>query len=262
MRLSRFLLQHSIGQGVQLHLPAKPVGIKTDTDGTISALRIQESNGSEQEIACSRLLIAAGAWTRSVFSTLFPKSPVRVGIDSLAGYSLVVKSPRWAKGLAEKDCHAIFTSMRGGISPEIFSRFGGEDGENEIYIAGLNDANLPLPELANNADVDDASVAELHTIAQRLLGTPGSKTSDLQILRKGLCFRPVTQRGVPILAKVPAAKLGSGISSQKPSTAGVYIAAGHGPWGISHSLGTGKVMAEMLEGVKELSADVRKLGLQ
>ena len=42
---------------------------------------------------------------------------------------------------------------------------------------------------------------------------------------------------------------------------GVFIAAGHGPWGISHSLGTGKVMAEMLEG-EELSADVGALGMQ
>jgi len=40
----------------------------------------------------------------------------------------------------------------------------------------------------------------------------------------------------------------------------VFLAAGHGPWGISNSLGTGKVMSEMIEG-QETSVDIRGLGL-
>lgn len=141
-----------------------------------------------------------------------------------------------------------------GFSPEIFSRIG-----EEIYIAGLNDPNLPLPEVATDATVDPASVQELNTIAQRLLGSD-VEPSDLQIVREGLCFRPVTRRGVPILAKIQDRELG-GIGTKTGSNGGVFVCAGHGPWGISHSLGTGKVMAEMLEGEK-LSADVGALGLQ
>lgn len=41
----------------------------------------------------------------------------------------------------------------------------------------------------------------------------------------------------------------------------MFVAAGHGPWGISHSLGTGKVMAEMIEG-KPTSANIKALGMQ
>lgn len=40
----------------------------------------------------------------------------------------------------------------------------------------------------------------------------------------------------------------------------VFVCAGHGPWGISLSLGTGLVLAEMVLG-RELSADVSQLGL-
>lgn len=40
----------------------------------------------------------------------------------------------------------------------------------------------------------------------------------------------------------------------------LLIVLGHGPWGISHSLGTGKVMAEMVES-KPLSANVKSLSL-
>ena len=44
---------------------------------------------------------------------------------------------------------------------------------------------------------------------------------------------------------------------------GVFIAAGHGAWGISLSLGTGYVVAGLVEGRKKggLGADVGRLGL-
>lgn len=248
-----------MSKGVQLHQPAKAVRISKDDAGAMSSIRVQHSSGAEHEISCARLLITAGAWTPLVFSKLFPASPLRIGVQPLAGYSLIVKSPRWSKELESKGFHAIFTSMRGGISPEIFSRIGEE---NEIYVAGLNDASLPLPELATDAKIEKDSNAELHHISQKLLGRPSSQPSDLEILREGLCFRPVTNRGVPIMARVPDGKLGDGIKMKDGANGGVFIAAGHGPWGISHSLGTGKVMAEMLEGGGKLSADVRWLGLQ
>ena len=41
---------------------------------------------------------------------------------------------------------------------------------------------------------------------------------------------------------------------------GVFVSAGHGPWGISQSLGTGKVLAELIED-KPTSANIRGLGV-
>lgn len=227
----------------------------------LAELEIQKLDGTPETIPCTRLLISSGAWTPAVFRTLFPASEVRVGVQPLAGYSLIVRSPRLAKELDRSGCHAIFTSMRGGVSPELFSRIGGDASESEIYIAGLNDAGLPLPELASDAKIEKDSNAELHHITQKLLGKPGAEASDLEILKEGLCFRPVTRTGVPILAKIPDEKLGNGVKVKSGEDGDVFIAAGHGPWGISHSLGTGKVMAEMLQGQKT-SADVRRLGLQ
>lgn len=221
----------------------------------MSAIRITHESGANHKIPCTRLLISAGAWTPSVFSTLFPASPLEISVSQLAGYSLVLKSPRWTKENESKGCHAIFTTMRSGFSPEVFSRMG-----EEIYIAGLNDPSLPLPETATDAKVDPASIDELRQVAQRLLGRDGTDVSDLEVLREGLCFRPVTRKGVPIICQVPDEELG-GIETRHGADGGVFVAAGHGPWGISHSLGTGKVMAEMLERQK-LSANVRALGMQ
>lgn len=254
LRLSQFLLRESIRKGVRLHHAAKAVRISEDESGEMSGIRIHHARGGDHKIPCTRLLITAGAWTPRVFETLFPNSKLKIGVSQLAGHSLVVKSPRWTKELESKGCHAVFTTMRSGLNPEIFSRSG-----EEIYVAGLNDPSLPLPDLPTDAKVDKASIDEMNGIAERLLGTPG--TSDLQVVREAVCFRPVTRRGVPILSRIGDKDLGGGIETKAGNDGGVFVAAGHGPWGISHSLGTGKVMAEMLEGEVK-SADVGALGMQ
>lgn len=242
-------------KGVRLHHPAKAVKISRDQSGTLSAIRLEDNKGADLKLPCTRLLITSGAWTPEVFRTLFPYSTLDIPVSQLAGHSVVVKSPRWTKEHESSGCHAVFTTMRSGFSPEIISRVG-----EEIYVAGLNDPSLPLPPSAAEAKVDKASINELKTVAQKLLGEDGTDVSDLEIVREGLCFRPVTRKGVPILCRIPDDELGS-IATRPQPDGGVYVAAGHGPWGISHSLGTGKIMAEMLEG-EDLSADVRLLGMQ
>jgi glycine/D-amino acid oxidase-like deaminating enzyme len=252
-------LHESVAAGVKLHQPAQVLSISSDSDSGVATLKIRDSvKGSESEISCTRLLFSAGAWTPRVFATLFPDYPRSLPITSLAGHSIVVESPRWNDSLARADCHAVFTTLPGeDFSPEIFSRVG-----SEIYIAGLNDASIPLPERPEAAVIDTKCVGKLQAVARKLLGTQGVELElgsgeDLKVLRQGLCFRPVTRKGTPIVSKVEERSFGSrgsGVSG------GVYVAAGHGPWGISHSLGTGLVMAEMLQGVA-LSADVSLLSL-
>lgn len=215
---------------------------------------LKNGSTSELEILCTRLVITAGAWSPIVFETLFPEAKIELPISSLAGHSLVVRSPRWSKQLEDSGCHAVFTTESGSFAPEIFSRIGGE-----IYIAGLNSTTTPLPAVATESKIIQESVRQLQTTAIRLLGLPGG-VNDLEVLREGLCFRPVTSRGTPILSRIPDAKLGEGYTTRGGGEGGVYLAAGHGPWGISMSLGTGKVMAEMIQGLPT-SAGVEALAL-
>lgn len=106
--------------------------------------------------------------------------------------------------------------------------------------------------MPTEAKVDERAVGTLKRTAKRLLGTKGDG-EDLEVVRTALCFRPVTRRGTPILARIPE-------NDVETKGVGVWVAAGHGPWGISLSLGTGKVMAEMIQG-RPMSADVSRLGL-
>jgi len=252
LRLCKFLLQTCLSLGVRLHHPARAISVEKDMRDELSSIRIlNTSTNAVSEIPCTRLLISAGAWSPQVFSTLFPNAAVKIPISSLAGHSLVVRSPRWGKAHEAKGCHAVFTTDEAGYSPEIFSRMG-----EEIYIAGLNSSSLPLPPLATESSIDETSIAKLKKTAQSLLGAEGE---EVEVVRKGLCFRPVTRMGTPILARIPDQRLG-GIGTRAEGEGGVFLAAGHGPWGISLSLGTGKTMSEMIEG-RGTGFDVGGFGL-
>lgn len=252
-RLCQFLLSSCLSKGVRLHHPAEIISIHRDSFGSLSGVVISYENSAEVVIPCTHLLLAAGAWTPKVFSSLFPSSSLRIPISSLAGHSVLLRSPLWPpapspypsqiassfeelSSPAKLSCHAVFTDDPADYSPEIFSRLPGH-----IYLAGLNSATYPLPPLPRERVIDKESIATLMVTAKRLMG------NDLEVLREAVCWRPISARGTPYLGEIQGEQ-------------GVWIAAAHGMWGISLSLGTGKVMAEMLQG-KKTSADVSKLAL-
>lgn len=259
-----------MSRGVKLHNPAKATSVITDqVSGTITGVKIINlDTQTECTLECTNIIICAGPWTPQVYHDLFPSSRLSIPISSLAGYSLVVRSPRHTlqdeRVTYAGRSHAVFTTPSAsiGFCPEIFSRQGGE-----IYISGLNPMHIPLPAQAEDSCniMEQKEMERLRRVAVRLMGglAEGSvestddipNTNDLEILREGLCFRPVSARGVPYVGRVDEDLLG-GLktgSQNRPehgaTRGGVFIASGHGPWGISLSLGTGKVIAQMVEGV-------------
>jgi glycine/D-amino acid oxidase-like deaminating enzyme len=256
LALCQFLLRKCLEAGVQLHHPATVLSVARDIRDELSSVTVADTNSStEVDIPCTRIVIAAGAWSGGVFRTLFPHSRREIPVGSLAGHSLVVKSPRWHRELEAGGCHALYTTAEPGYSPEIYARIGGH-----IYVAGLNSATLPLPEAeGGKARPRQGDIARLKETAAELLG-PEVGAGDLEVVREGLCFRPVTPSGRPILARMKDEDLGIGVKTRSGREGGVYVAAGHGPWGISLGLGTGMVLAEMVTG-RKLSAEVGQLGL-
>lgn len=251
--LCRFLLDECLERGVRLHHPARATAVMQDVRDELSSVTIADTASStETDVPCTRLIITAGAWSPQVFTELFPNSQSKLPVSSLAGHSLVLRSPRWTEALEEKGCHAVFTTTRSSFAPEIFSRRGGE-----IYVAGLNSASLPLPALATERQVSGEAIEEVRKVAAKLLGAEDA-SDDLEVVKEAVCFRPVTPYGTPIISRINDELLGEGIATRPDAEGGVFLAAGHGPWGISHSLGTGMVLAEICQG-RHLSADVRSL---
>ncbi|GCB27001.1 splicing factor U2AF 23 kDa subunit [Aspergillus awamori] len=275
LRLCRFLMDSCTSRGVKLHYPTKASSLVRNEAGTITGVRIVNLNTkSESTIPCTNLVVCAGPWTPQVFRDLFPFSKVALPIYPLAGYSLVLHSPRHTLEHEQKkyhgETHALFTTWPPscGFSPELFSREG-----REIYIAGLNTKTIPLPERADDShnSVDQKEMDRLKAASVRLLGKlADGKTessdetpnlNDLKIVREGLCFRPASDRGTPFVGRIDDSLLGEGIKTATGSRkGGVFVASGHGPWGISLALGTGKVIADLVEGVQP-AVDISGLGI-
>lgn len=274
--LCEFLLTEATNCGVQLHLATTAMEVLKDNDGVLRGLRVRSLNDDKvKDIPCKKIILTAGAWTPRVFKTLFPESKTRIPIDPLAGHSIVVKSPRYktpfidaqSRNIGGKDnwlCYSIYAgpTQHWDFATEAFARLA-RNGESEIWLGGLNDSRLPLPELATDVKglVDPKNIAIVRGTIVQLTGLAGEGSElhqdDLETVREGLCFRPVSRSGDPIVSKVKESDLGG----LKDGNGGVWIASGHGPWGISLSLGTGLVVSELVEG-RKTSADILHLGLR
>ncbi|EEP77692.1 predicted protein [Uncinocarpus reesii 1704] len=272
LRLCHFLLDKCVERGVRVHYPTRPVAIlKKGTSSTGSEVVLQRLDTKEElKMPCDNLILAAGAWTPRVFKTLFSQSKTEIPVGALSGYSLLFRSPRHTleneRETYAGQSHAVFTThpKACGFSPEIFSRQGAE-----IYIAGLNSLDIPLPEVATDSlgIMEREKSDRVKRAAVVLMGRadPDASTDeqgeaanvdDLEVVREALCFRPWTESGRPIVGKIEHQLL----DPTEAFRGEVFIATGHGPWGISLSLGTGKVVADLITGANA-SADVSLLGL-
>ncbi|KAF2865903.1 FAD dependent oxidoreductase-like protein superfamily [Massariosphaeria phaeospora] len=253
LRFCQWLLGQCLQRGVQLHQPAKAVSVTKDEQDQLNGLRISK-DGAEIELPCSRLVITSGAWSPRIFSTLFPKATMQIPVSSLAGHSLLVKNPFYDEKEPDKEvCHAVFATDTLGFSPEWFSRIGGE-----LYLAGLNTTMIPLPEVATDVQVVPQALEQLKQCATAMMGSVEGK--ELEVMREGLCFRPVTGSGRPVISRIPDAKLGGGFKTRGGGEGGVFVAAGHGAWGISQAPGTGLCLSELVEG-RETSVNIAALAL-
>lgn len=135
---------------------------------------------------CTRLLIAAGAWSPRVFATLFPAAQTRIPVSPLAGHSLLLRNPLSAPQPADETCHAVFATDTLGFSPEWFARLGGE-----LYLAGLNSTSIPLPDTATDVVASPKAIEQLKRCARAMMaGRDADGGGDIEVLREGLVSRP------------------------------------------------------------------------
>jgi len=277
-RLCEFLLSECRRMGVRFHLGTRATRVEGNAsgEGSILELEANEEGTGPDVLHCSDIIIAAGCWTPRVFQTMFPQSRIKVEIDSLAGHSVLYKSPRYVKpflnvahgidGKAhskdENISYAIYCPQTKDWSyaPEAYARLNA-DGAPEIWVGGLNhdSTEIPLPELATDAKklINKESIAGLRKTAVQLTGLKGPDSKivedDLEVITEALCFRPVSKSGVPIIGEVSSRDLYG--PAHKARSAKVWIASGALPRSISLSLGTGAVMSDLLLG-RESRVDI------
>jgi len=227
----------------------------SDSDPPVILIEHQNTCG-KVTIPCDNLIVTSGPWTSSVLKSLLPDEPPASFpvIGSLSGASIVIRSKRWQPPETDtSQLNALFLNKPiGGFTPEVFSRVGGE-----IYLAGLNDASITPPSPRAHPLPSPESVNRLINVAKLLCDSDSNKThgngTDFEVVSRGLCFRPTTPKGTPVIGQIPLRS--GGVYGRKFR---LWVGSGHGPWGICMSLGTGMVLSQMVLG-RKTSVGVEKL---
>jgi glycine/D-amino acid oxidase-like deaminating enzyme len=161
------------------------------------------------------IVLAMGPWTGRLAGRLRLPS-----VYGLKGYSVTLAAP-------DVPAHALFVDYRTAdgraLEPEIFPR-----PEGEVYVCGMADP-APLPDSPEAVEVNESCCDTL----ARAAGRVSAALASARIVRRQACYRPVTDDGVPVIGPVPGAR-------------GVFVATGHGPWGILNAPATGLAMAELI----------------
>jgi glycine/D-amino acid oxidase-like deaminating enzyme len=172
------------------------------------------------------VVLAMGPWTARA------AGPLRLPrIRGVKGYSVTLAAP----GVP---AHALFVDYRTadgrGLEPEIFPRPDGD-----VYVCGMADP-APLPDSPDGVDVN----ATACDVLARAAGRISAALAAAPITRRQACYRPVTDDGLPLIGRVPDAR-------------GVYVATGHGPWGMLNAPGTGLALAELIAEGRSSTVDLR-----
>lgn len=234
-----------------------------------------------QILPVSKLIVTAGPWSSLVCSKL-NLSPIN--LTNLPGHSLIIKpSPSTSTsikpvtifaGIGENSVLGVEHATGGtgrfltpkelemGFTeaPELFVRSNGvvyiagentvpnskggdeKEKEGEVKIVGLN----KLPENVDDVPkLMDRNLISRLVVSAEAVSDALSEKNEAVIQAKQLCYRPKTFDGECMIGELQE---------------NVFIATGHGPWGITLAPGTGKVLSEMILGLP-LSADVSLLGV-
>ncbi|CDU25378.1 uncharacterized protein SPSC_05212 [Sporisorium scitamineum] len=244
-QLTQHLVDESVKTGVQVLFNSRATSLHFKNDKSVDKLEIKDNkSGDIKTIEVDDLVIAAGPWTGSLITQLFARNllPAHLksasSIDGSRAHSVVIESHQPLSA----DC--LFTDMSYGPggrkagAPELYCRPDGT-----AYVCGGSD-DVPLPETADEVGFDEKKISAL--IEQSKVLSPSSLDLDggAKLRAKQACYLPISNRtGKPIIG----------------GKHGVYVAAGHSCWGITNSLGTGKVLSELILDGKVTSANIRGL---
>mmetsp|Transcript_6459 Transcript_6459/g.14103 ORF Transcript_6459/g.14103 Transcript_6459/m.14103 type:complete len:372 (-) Transcript_6459:231-1346(-) len=198
------------------------------SNGSICGVKLEDGT----IVDADALVIACGPWTDAA-RTWFD-SDVGRSIPRMSGikyHSILIPSPRVLN-------QAVF--FQGHGDPEVYPRPDGD-----AYITGFPDLPAYVTELPGQEEVRDDAVAKLIDATQKTSSELGSIAPHT----KQSCYLPTTNDGLPVIGKLPG-------------VGGVFVASGHGCWGILNGPATGEAMAEMLvDGGTVRGVDLRMLGV-
>lgn len=251
--------QQALANGSQLNAISK-LGVEIETglemldaclssENDIRAVTCLKKDRGTVRIDCTKLLLACGPWTPTIFKKLFPSSRVQLQLSKNAGDWILFKNP-----CPTTRQSVAFVSFNGLIGETL--EFAGRN-DGTIWVCGRKDLAASLPPLGLVAEPDERMIKELNDYARTFLNLncrcAAKHVDGLRIVGKGRAFRPATESGLPVISEVTPSDLTS-VSTYKyqgpRSSSTVFVCWGHGSYGLTLGMGTGKVMSQLMRGEK------------
>ncbi|CAF2707206.1 unnamed protein product [Rotaria sp. Silwood2] len=185
---------------------------------------------NQEPIEADIFILAMGPWTYQASpwfrDTMIFKEKISHQLDVIGGvkaHSIVFK------GNQPTEPYAFFLAYQSNdgdaLDPEIYPRPNGD-----IYVCGFSEHHTQnLPNSGNSVTINENNCERLRQIAVQVAST--LENSNVEI--KQACYLPQSNDGIPIIGRL------HGLNN-------VYVAAGHGCWGILNSLATGAQLTQLI----------------
>lgn len=271
LRLSR----NPGGLGTWLYDRCLEYGVCIQTDSTLSKVCLCDcgklrsvlvkSAQDFSEYECDDLIFAAGTRTPHLVRELFPS----FGPD----FHETTNSGNWilVKGTTNQKYQMRAEVILDDVVDHQLEFVGRENQKTHdfvIWVCGLNNEESKAGDVDDQAEPDEDAIVRLREYAAQFLWDGESAQQEgPEVLKKGRTYRPTIDRDLPILTSVSCNELHKSRISQEQfyhgqrdcKKSGVWVCTGHGKYGITLGLGSGKLMSQMILGDKP-DLDVSALG--
>ncbi|KAI1123472.1 nucleotide-binding domain-containing protein [Nemania abortiva] len=234
--------------GVEIWTSTKIVAASLSQAGTVESIKFTSTKSNETySHPCQKLILAAGPWTPSQFELLFPDSTLDLQPSTNAGDWAILQNPN------PVNLNTTAVVFFDDIVHEKLEYAGRSDGT--IWVYGTRNHTAVLPPPGQEDEPSEEVINSLIRYSERFIhkgqGDDDNENLRLRVREKGRSFRPFTASGLPVLSAVPPQRLISSISFQGQQLASnVFICYGHGSYGITLGMGSGKLMAQVVCGQK------------
>ncbi|KAI1490509.1 hypothetical protein F5X96DRAFT_543969 [Biscogniauxia mediterranea] len=245
--LGKWLTEQCTSLGVEIQTGLKVAGASLSDKNEVTAVTCLAKDGTAICIRCKQLLLACGPWTPTVYRTLFPSSPIHLQWTTDAGDWIRFRNP-----CPRNEGSTAFVSFADIVGNKL--EFAGRN-DGTIWACGQRNRGAVLP-LPGQIDTPDENlIAELSRYAKKWIEWRYSCTethkTNFQLLGKGRAFRPATKSGLPVISEVPSSDLTrteTGQSQSANCSSGVFICWGHGSYGLTLGMGSGRLMSQLMRG--------------
>lgn len=246
--------------GVEIEAGTKIVDVRLSADNRAQAVTCVQDNKATITIDYTELLLACGAWTPDVFGMLFPSSLIKLQGTTDAGDWVSWKNP-----CPITQSSTAFVSFANLVGDKL--EFAGRN-DGTIWACGRRNLTADLPAPGHRQEPDEKMIRDLGGYAQKWIkgscSCLESHNHDIELVAQGRAFRPATKSGLPVFGEVPSINLTEslpGISQVKGSSSGVFICWGHGSYGLTLGMGSGRVISQLMRG-EEPDIDISRFNLE